>query len=252
MPINPNACPGICNRAARAAWTSYDQALADHADAMTAWLRLPGDDRGPQPVAPEQPGMPVHEGEPVWCRRCPSIIRHALGELDDIGALLAASVDGHRGAAMAGPNGVKPLDHRQLVEELDDLFGFLVSVEDAWRPARGYPPRPRRARGADARMRTVGWLLGQLDNILLDPWSVEVGLDILRWHRRLLRMTKSDPTARRSPIECPRCRERQVQRRDDGYYECGSCCRLLNEREHDREYAEQADQHQQQEELTAR
>lgn len=187
----------------------------------------------------------------MFCSRCARIIKHALAELDDTAALLNASVDGHRGAAMNGPNGVKPLDHKAIIDELDDLYGFLVDVEDQWRAARGYPDRPRRARGADARMRTVAWLLGVLDDILLDPWSVAVGLDILRWQRRLLRMTKSDPTSRRSPIECPRCRERQVSRRDDGYYECGSCGRLLNEAEHGREHSRQADEHDHERAVTA-
>jgi transcription initiation factor TFIIIB Brf1 subunit/transcription initiation factor TFIIB len=41
-------------------------------------------------------------------------------------------------------------------------------------------------------------------------------------------------------------------RRDDGYYECGSCGRLLNETEYDREFSEQAEQHDhEQQEVTA-
>ncbi|MER7500468.1 hypothetical protein AB0L05_27800 [Nonomuraea pusilla] len=257
MPINPDACPGPCNGTARKTWDAYDQAVTRHGfemelyadayerhqDALADWRPPLAWPTEPTPPAkPEPPTIPVPVGNPVWCGRCPRIIRHALVELDDTAAILAAGVDGHRGAAIAGPNGIKPLDHRQIVDELDELFGFLVDVEDQWRAARGYPDRPRRARGADARMRTVAWLIGVLDDILLDPWSVEVGLDILRWQRRLLRMTKSDPTSRRSPIRCPRCSERQIARGDD-YYECGSCGRLLNQQEHDNEYARQADEH---------
>jgi ribosomal protein L37AE/L43A len=258
MPIREDACPGPCAHQARRAWADYDEAVARHdyetllyldavehyQQAVAAWripLALPIEPA--PPARPEPPTIPVPVGNPVWCGRCPRIIEHALRGLDDAAAVLAASVDGHRGAAMAGPNGVKPLDHKAIVNELDDLFGFLVGVEDQWRAARGYLARPQRARGADARMRTVAWLVGVLDDILLDPWSIEVGLDILYWHRKLLRMTKSDPASRRSPIECPRCRERQIQRRDDGYFECGSCQRLLTQQEHDREYAKQAEQH---------
>ncbi|MEV4287383.1 hypothetical protein AB0K40_17905 [Nonomuraea bangladeshensis] len=262
MPITTEACPGPCNNQARKAWDTYDQAVIQHPyelqlhhdrwqATLDAWHPpLVEPVEPPPPARPETPTIPVAIALPVWCRRCPRIIRQALAELDDTAAVLAAGVDGHRGAAMSGPNGVKPLDHRQIVDELDELFGFLVSVEDQWRAARGYPERPRRARGADARMRSVGWLLGVLDDILLDPWSVEVGLDILRWHRRLLRMTKSDPASRRSPIACPRCGERQVNRGDD-YYECGSCGRLLNQREHDDEYAKQADEHDHEREVAA-
>ncbi|MGP3914340.1 hypothetical protein [Nonomuraea sp. 10N515B] len=266
MPITADACPGPCNNQARKAWDAYDQAIIRygyemelyanayerHQADLAAWripLIYPIEPR--EPDRPQQPGIPVAMANPVWCGRCPRTIRHALGELDDIAALLAAAVDGHRGAAMAGPNGTRAPAHTVIVDTLDELFGDLVDVEDQWRAARGYPDRPRRARGAHARLVTIGWLLGQLDDILLDPWSVEVGLGILRWHRRLLWMSKSDPASRRSPIECPRCRERQVQRRDDGYYECTSCGRLLNEAEHDREYQEQADEHDHEREIAA-
>jgi ribosomal protein L37AE/L43A len=81
-----------------------------------------------------------------------------------------------------------------------------------------------------------------LDDILLHPGSVEFGLSVLRWQRRLRGMAKVDPASKRSPIRCPRCRERQVSRREDGYFECG-CGRLLTQAEHDREYARQADEH---------
>lgn len=257
LPIRPDACPGPCANAARRAWQQYDQdairygyemelytdAHEQYRAAIEVW-RIPLADypiEPREPGQPQQPGMPVAAGYP-WCPRCPRIIRHALAEVDDTAALLNATVDGHRGAAMSGPNGTKPLAHTAIIEALDELYGDLVDVEDQWRAARGYPARPPRGRGADARMRTVGWLLGVLDDILLDPWSVEVGLNILHWQRKLLRMTKSDPTSRRSPIECPRCRERQISRRDDGYYECGSCGRLLNESEHGREHSRQAEE----------
>lgn len=260
MPISPEACNGPCNRRYREAWTSYDQAVLDHILAMDAYVRafaayqtalgtwhpplaLPTEPV--PPVRPEPPTTPFSVATPTWCSRCPRTIRAALAELDDTSALLAAAVDGHRGAAVAGPNGVKPLDHKAIVDTLDEVFGFLAEVEDLWRQARGYRPRPHRARGAHARAVCVGWLLDQLDDILLHQGSVEFGLGVLRWQRRLRAMSKSDPASRRSPIRCPRCSERQVSRRDDGYYEC-LCGRLLTQQEHDREYAEQADEHDQQ------
>lgn len=83
-------------------------------------------------------------------------------------------------------------------------------------------------------------------DILLHPGSRDFGVGVLRWERRLLKMTKSDPATKASPIRCPRCSERQVSRRDDGYFEC-PCGRLMNQAEHDREYSEQADEHEQQE-----
>ncbi|MFI7449564.1 hypothetical protein ACIBQX_18855 [Nonomuraea sp. NPDC049714] len=246
MPINPDACPGPCNHRARQAWNTYDTAQTQHTADMAAWLDIPGDDRPARPAPPQPPTTPVTPGAPVWDHRCARVIREALAELDDTAAILAASIDGHRGAAMAGPNGVKPVDHKTIVESLDELFGDLVEVEDQWRQARGYRPRPRRARGAHARAACVSWLLDQLDDLLLHPGSVEFGLSVLRWQRRLRAMAKVDPASRRSPIACPRCRERQVSRREDGYFEC-VCGRLLTQGEHDREYARQADEHEQQE-----
>ncbi|GAA3172663.1 hypothetical protein [Nonomuraea roseoviolacea] len=247
MPISLDACNGPCNRQARAAWTAYDQALEQHAAAMHAWLNTPGDDRGDRPTAPEQPSIAVHLGEPVWDHRCASHIRSALAELDDTAALLAAGIDGHRGGTAAGPNGTAAPSHTSIVDSLDELFSVLAEVEDQWREVRGYAPRPRRARGGHARALTVGWLLGQIDDILLHPGSVAFGLAVLRWQRKLRAMSKSDPVSARSPIRCPRCAERQVRRKDDGYYECGGCGRLLNQREHDSEYARQADEYEQQE-----
>ena len=247
MPINSEACSGPCNRMAREDWNAYDAAVDQHAADMTTWLNLPGDDRGARPEPPQQPTTTVTLGEPVWCSRCPRIIRAALQQINDLAAALAANIDGHRGGTMAGPNGVAAPDHKTVIDTLDDLYGFLVLVEDQWRQARGYPARPQRARGSHARNLAVAFLLDQLDDILLHPGSVEFGLHALRWQRALLKMTKSDPISRRSPIRCPRCKERQVRRRDDDYYECDCCGRLLNQAEHDREYAEQADEHEQQE-----
>lgn len=233
MPITDQACPGPCNAQARAAWASYDDAAALHA----AEMQLHTD--GPRPEPPQPPSVPVTPGQPVWCPRCARLLRAALQELDDIAAMLAAGVDGHREAALAGPNGTKPMQHTAIIETLDELLGWLFQAEDEWRRYRGYAPRPHRARGAHARAMSVGWLAEHWGDLLLDRWSETVGLEVLRWQRRLRALAKADPTSRRSPIECPRCRERQVQRRDD-YWECASCGRLMNETEHNDEYARQA------------
>ncbi|MFD1546988.1 hypothetical protein [Nonomuraea guangzhouensis] len=210
---------------------------------MEAWLALPGDDRPERPAAPVQPETPVTIGDPVWCSRCARMIEGALRRLDDDAAVVAANVDGYRGAAIAGPNGQRARDHKAIVETLDDLFGTLVETEDQWRAARGYPPRTQRGRGAHARMVSAAWLCGQIGDILLHPGSVTFGLAVLKWQRTLRAMGKTEPANARSPICCPRCSDRQVRRKDDGYYECESCGRLLTQREHDDEYARQADEH---------
>ena len=242
MPIREDACQGPCNQAARKAWDTYEQAVTAHTAAVQKWLATPGDDRGKQPEPPVPPTTPVAVGSPIWCGRCVSAIRAALSKLDDEAAVVAAGVDGYRGAALVGPNGVSAPDHKVIVDSLDELFGMLVEVEDQWREARGYPTRPRRGRGAHARMVSVAWLSGQLPDILLHPGSVGFGLAVLGWQRRLRRMAATDPVNGRSPIRCPSCREVQVRRKDDGWYEC-ACGRLLTEAEHDRERDEQADEH---------
>lgn len=231
MPISRYACPGPCNRVARQAWDAYDAALA-------AWLDRPDRKQEDKPAPPENP---VAVGDPVWDSRCARMIRQAFQELDDLASHLSANIDGYRPLAPLGPNGRAVTTPEGAVETLDELFGKLVEVEDNWREARDLPPRPHRARGGHARRLSIGFLLDELDDILRHPGSVQFGLATLSWQRRLKTMTKSDPVSRASPIRCPRCKERQVKRRDDGYFEC-ICGRLLTQAEHDRAHAAQADE----------
>lgn len=265
VPIREDACEGPCNRAARDAWDGYDQAVdaypaqldtyakayEQHLAAVAAWhpplLDFPTEPRPPR--QPEPPTIPVAIADPAWCNRCPKMIRNALYQVNDLAPVIYADITGHRGAAITGPNGSKPLDPKEVIERLDEMYGELATVASQWKQFRGHVDRPTPARGSDARNMAVAYLLEQLDRILLHPGSVDFGLGVLRWERRLLGLAKSDPVARRSPISCPRCREPQVRRRDDGYYECETCGRLLNQAEHDREFSDQAEafEHEQQE-----
>jgi ribosomal protein L37AE/L43A len=244
MPIPTTACPGPCIRRAREAWIAYCNNLAQHVDDTITWLRTPPTARTPQPpAAPPPPAVPATEGLPVFCRRCAQLIRAALTELDDLAAVLAATADGHRPGvdrSQKTTTSKSTPSPSPIADTLDDLYGMLVAVEDQWREARGYQARPRRTRGSHARTTVIAWLLDHLDAILAHPGSVEFGLDVLRWQRRLRTMAKADPAVRRSPIRCPRCSERKVHREDDGYYKCHSCERLMSQDEHDREYGEQA------------
>lgn len=264
MPINPQACNGPCNNRARQAWDTYDQAVITYGFAMELYAdayeryraamevwRIPLADYPVEPREPDrprQPGMPVPVANPTWCNRCPSTIRSALYRVNELAPVLYADITGHRGAAITGPNGSKPLDPKEVIERLDEMYGDLATVASQWKEFRRHPDRPSQARGSDARNIVISYLLDQLDNILRHPASVEFGLGVLAWEKRLVKMSKSEPVSRRSVIRCPRCRERQVTRRDDGYYEC-LCGRLLNQAEHDREKFEQADEydHEQQE-----
>ncbi|SFK92338.1 hypothetical protein SAMN05216275_14149 [Streptosporangium canum] len=262
MPINPHACPGPCNRAYRDAVDAYDRAFIAHCLAIAAYqeavdaypgvvaawhapLLYPAPPARPAPLA--LPTIRPYLANPVWDSRCTRYIRQALAELDDLASVAQAQVDGHRDAgARYGKTGAVSKVHASspspVTDTLDELYGALVEVEDQWREYRGYQDRPRRARGSHARRLTIAWLLDELDAILLHPGSIAFGTATLAWQRRLRGLTKSDPLARRSPIRCSRCSERQISRRDDGYYQCGSCEKLMTQTEHDREYSEQADQ----------
>lgn len=249
MPYDPAACPGPCNRRYREAVDAYDQALAQYQADMDAWHATPPQKRGGRPQPPTPPQVAYVHGDPVWSSRCTRLIRVALAELDDLASLLAAGSDGHRGLpprdqasatlARRVPGSASP---SPAADTLDELYGDLVAVEDAWRGFRGYPPRPKRARDGHARRLTIAWLLDELDAILAHPGSVRFGLQVLSWQRRLRALTRSDPVGTLSPISCPRCQERQVRRQDDGYWQCGTCGRLLTQVEHDREMHEQGQQ----------
>lgn len=258
MPIHPDACPGVCNNAARRAHEAYDQDVITHGYAVQLYLdaheqyteRLatwhpplqdpPIEPR--RPDTPQKPGMAVPLANPVWCSGCCSKIRNALHRVNELAPVLYADITGHRGAGITGPNGTKPLDPKTVIERLDEMYGDLATVASQWKEVRGHPDRPTPARGGEARQLVIAYLLEQLDHILRHPKSVEFGLTVLLWEKRLVKMSKSEPVSRRSVIRCPRCRELQVTRRDDGYYEC-QCGRLLNQAEHDREKFEQADEY---------
>lgn len=244
MLITTRTCAGPCSKRARDAQVAFHQAQAQHVDAMVAWLRTGPDERGPVPAPPQQPVVYVEDGEPAFGPRCAQLIRSALVELDDLASLLQANADGHRPGADRSQKTTttksKP-SPSPIVDTLDELYGDLIEVEDHWRDFRGYPARPQRQRGSHARTVTLAWLRDHLDEILSHPWSVGFGLRMLAWQRRLRTMSKSDPASKSSPIRCPRCSERQVKRRDDGYFEC-NCGRLLTQAEHDREHTEQADE----------
>lgn len=242
LPYDPHACPGFCNKPYRDAVDTYDQAVTIYPVLVAAW-RIPL----LYPAPPEPVAIRPYLGDPVWHPGCTKRIRAALAELDDLASLAQAAVDGHRDAgARYGKTGLhlktSAPSPSPITDTLDELYGALVDVEDNWREFRNDQPRPQRARNGHARRLAISYLLDELDAILHHPGSVAFGHATLAWQRRLRGLTKSDPTARRSPIRCPRCSERQIARTDDGYYRCGSCEKLMSQAEHDREFTEQAEQ----------
>jgi hypothetical protein len=223
------ACVGFCNRSYRDAWNAHEAAVDE-------WLEAEHDQRGDPPAEPDEP---CTLGDPVWCGRCAGAVRRALTQVDDLAALLDSWSDGHRGASSGETVSRRAADAgtpSPIAGTLDELYGDLVAMEDAWRTRRRYRPRPRRARNGHARALTVAWLLGQLDDILLTAESAEFGYRVLRWQRVLHKMTKTEPVARRRPGRCPRCGWVNVlQTRDDDITECSNCGRLMLEEEYQRD-----------------
>lgn len=249
------ACPGPCSSRAWQMALDHNAALDAWREALTRWenARTDAVDAGDssvvaaldtmRPQRPAPPEVTFTPGDPVFCPRCHAAIRRALVELDDLAALLESWSDGHRGASSGertstrrpGTGSPSP-----IADTLDELYQALARVEADWRDARGLPPRPHRA-GPEARARTVAWLLGQLDQILMHPASAAFGRATLKWLARLQKLSKTDPVVRRRPaVPCPRCDRRALRTRDDGYTQCGKCGRLMDEDEYD-ELAEAAE-----------
>lgn len=273
MPRRSDACAGSCNRKYRETWDAFDAAMATWRATWTALSPAAGelldvfpegiepDDalldqlaaiklpkvNGKKPRLPEppfEPDAPVQLGEPVWCGICRRRIRAAIVEVGDLAAKLEAWADGHRGAAsgehIPSRRTTAP-SPSPITDELDKLYGMLAEVERQWREHAGHAARPSRARGGDARQRTLDYLLEQADHILDNPGSVRFGRGILGWQVKLQKMTKTDPVVRRRPGRCPRCSWVNVlQTRDDGHTECRNCGRLMNEDEYQNEVVETA------------
>lgn len=166
-------CPGPCNRPSR--------------------------HRGPS--APR----PVSAGEPVWCRRCQSLLRARLIELDDLAAKVGAALEERRlgpGEKVSGSR-TRP-SPSAAVDDLDELLHTLLGWEDAYREARGLPSRPRRGRYAPTLAGTVAWLAHHLDGILSFDGAADFGREVLDLHRRLRSRTRTAPP-RRTTATCPHC-----------------------------------------------
>ncbi|MEU8040898.1 hypothetical protein [Streptosporangium sp. NPDC049078] len=252
LPYHPHTCIGPCSKPYRDAVDAYDQALTVYEEALAARPALLAAWRIPllypaAPVPPEPVTIRAHYGDPVWCGRCTRMIRQALDDLDDLASLAQATVDGHRDAgARYGKTGLhlktSAPSPSPITDTLDELYGALVDVEDNWREFRNHQPRPQRARNGHARRLAISYLRDELDAILAHPASDAFGFATLAWQRRLRALTKSDAVSRRSPVRCRRCSERKMRLEDDGYYKCGTCGTLMSQVEHDREFAEQAEE----------
>jgi len=187
------ACAGTCNRHYREAREKFNQALAEY-DPLDA------DQSRPIP-----PSIQPWYGNP-WCGTCKSRIREALAELDDLAALLMATADGHR----AGPGlervsgSADALSPSQAGDDLEELTSMLAGWESAYRDLKDWQSLTRRGHLASAVTTCIAWLSAHLDEILVAPFAVDFGTEILQWHREFTNKTKAGARTLRKPLRCPR------------------------------------------------
>ena len=191
------ACPGTCNRRWREARKEYRQALADY----DLEGRL-----DPHQSRPDPPSVQPWPGNP-WCPRCKSRIRETLAELDILAALLSATADGHR----AAPGGQRvsgtsvQLSPSEAGDDLAELVTMLTGWEESYRDeAELEPPLARRGRLAAPETELIAWLNRRLDEILVAPFAVEFGEEVMQWHKEFVNKTKAGTRTLRKPLRCPR------------------------------------------------
>ena len=201
-------CPGACNAANRRAARDADP------DAPTPALRWTA-------------------GDPVWCVRDATAIRHCLTQLSDLAALLAADVAGQRGPAGEDAKVTTSRGHPSpspAVDTLDEILRCLEDHEATYRRRRRLPDAPQRM--AELRVDlAVAFLLRHLDGalaVVAADAGVQLGRDIVRLHRLARAHTHSDEARRRMPVPCPRCDLKSLSyRAGDTYVSCESCGRLM-------------------------
>ncbi|MFE6305015.1 hypothetical protein [Nocardiopsis sp. NPDC057823] len=237
--MTTHLCEGPCNRAWRRARDEHAYALEAFKGALADWEGAAPATRGDRPDPPAAPTIAPVPGDPVWCPRCTGAIRAALADLDNLAALLAATADGHRGQGddrdrvTASAEAPSP---SPIADVLDQLYGYLSTIEGQWRQARDYGSRPARSRGAGALTTVIAWLGRHLDDILADPGSTGFGTSVLKWQRLLQRMTKTQPERRRRAAPCPRCDRRTlIYEEDRGLVRCENpdCGRVMTPAEYD-------------------
>lgn len=145
-------------------------------------------------------------GEPVWCPPCASQIRRALGELDYLGAMLAATADGHREQPISPARlSTRAMSPSAAADDLDELTSLLYESEDSYRAMRGWPSAPRHGYLAPVTTEIISWLLRHLPGILESSLAESFGREVRKLHRELAAKAKAGEGRHRKPAPCPRC-----------------------------------------------
>lgn len=221
------ACPGRCNSAYCRAQQAYEAEAAVNADRVAEGF----------PSRPPEPhGLILEPGDPVWCRRCATLVRVCLAELDDLAAILEAEAAGQRApdVRVSGTPGAASPSPR--VDDALDILQTLEGWERDYRDHRGWPQPPLRGRTAPRRTGCIAWLADHLDGVLAAPGAADFGAEVLRLHRAATARTATGPDKVRKPIACPRCDRRSLVHKGGAkHVECETdgCGRLLTLEEYD-------------------
>ena len=242
---NEGLCPGPCNSRYVKAQALYGQAMAAYAEAMAARAAAceaspPDSGPGPEPSRPEEPDIRPWLGEPVWCRRCTSMIHQELSELDDLIAMLLAIPDLRAGAGQAGKvSGTRgQRSPSPFADDADELAEWLRSWESL---ARGTDPAPRRGYLAPEITASVAWLAAHFEPMITSPdIAADYGSEIRAWHRSLKARANAGSATKHMPRPCPRCRMYTLWAADgEDYVVCrNEDCRRLMSREEYRDLTE--------------
>jgi hypothetical protein len=228
-------CVFRCNSSWRKATETHDKALA-------TWIA--DDCHGPEPAPVEIEPWP---GDPVYCRRCSSIIRGALRELPlaytALGSVkfltrTASADEERRGRSDVPPSPSPGADHA------DEILHTTTAWEDDLRRHLGHTAATDRFGDPHATLTAAVEYLNTHWTAMIgrEECAADFGDETWRLHAIALAMVKNKPVRRFLPVPCPSCDTRALIQEEGlakrpWYVECaerlGGCSRLYSELEYE-------------------
>lgn len=215
MPYNDinHWCPGPCTAGARKRVAEHQRNLLAYRNRLELWQATPAGERGPEPVAPEEPKVTPVYGDPYYCPACTWDVKAKLSRLDGMAAVAAREADGMRGATREA----KVRSSREhgspspTVEDLDELDAWL---RDTMAGYLGADSIARQGTLMDSITLGVSWLVARAERILARPVLADpFAAKVQEWYGKLRAFDPSDVTVERIPIRCPGCHRMTLERR---------------------------------------
>lgn len=224
-------CPHRCN-------TRYRAALRDHDTALNAWIQ-----RGCTGPEPEPIDIEPWPGDPVYCRRCASIVRGALRELPLAYTALASvkfltrtasAEEERRGRCGVPPSPSPGADHAEEILRTTTAWEDELRQHLRHRAATDTFGDPASTLTAAAEYLNAHWaaMIGR------EECAADFGAEISQLHRIAVAMVKNKPVRKFLDVPCPSCDIRALIQeeglaRKPWYVECseriGGCGRLYAE-----------------------